>query len=165
MSTTAPSGPVAALNAAAASFVARYQATKASLPGDSRLRAEAADLLTSNGLPGPREEAWRYTSLRPFAEVLRLSDIAAMAPAAGPHEEVVPCDLADKAAVHALVDGVERLIQLIAGDVGACGEHLGHAGAHVGPLGALALARSALGRGAAPVPPPSCGQSPPGLAW
>ena len=68
MSTTAPSGPVAALNAAAASFVARYQATKASLPGDSRLRAEAADLLTSNGLPGPREEAWRYTSLRPFAE-------------------------------------------------------------------------------------------------
>jgi uronate dehydrogenase len=49
-------------------------------------------------------------SLRPFAEVLRLSDIAAMAPAAGPHEEVVPCDLADKAAVHALVEGVDAIL-------------------------------------------------------
>ncbi|MBH3411135.1 NAD-dependent epimerase/dehydratase family protein [Pseudomonas putida] len=45
-----------------------------------------------------------------FAEVLRLSDIAPMAPATGPHEEVVPCDLADKAAVHALVEGVDAIV-------------------------------------------------------
>lgn len=33
-----------------------------------------------------------------------------MAPAAGPHEEVITCDLADKAAVHALVEGVDAII-------------------------------------------------------
>jgi uronate dehydrogenase len=48
--------------------------------------------------------------LRPYAEVLRLSDIAAMEPASGPHEEVIPCDLADKAAVHALVEGVDAIL-------------------------------------------------------
>ena len=62
------SGPVAALNAAAAAFIAQYQASKGALPGDTHIRAEAAVLLAANGLPGPREEAWRYTSLRPFAE-------------------------------------------------------------------------------------------------
>ncbi|MBF8748463.1 NAD(P)-dependent oxidoreductase [Pseudomonas putida] len=44
------------------------------------------------------------------AEILRLSDIAPMAPAAGPHEEVILCDLADKAAVHALVEGVDAIV-------------------------------------------------------
>ena len=48
--------------------------------------------------------------LQGCAEVLRLSDINAMAPAAGPHEEVVTCDLADKAAVHALVEGVDAIV-------------------------------------------------------
>ena len=64
----APSGPLAALKAAADSFVADYQARKTTLPGDSHVRAESAALLAANGLPGPREEAWRYTPLRPFAE-------------------------------------------------------------------------------------------------
>ena len=36
--------------------------------------------------------------LKPCAGVLRVSDIAALAPAADASEEVVPCDLADKAA-------------------------------------------------------------------
>jgi len=62
------SGPVAALQAAAQAFVARYHERKLALPGDTHARAEAAALLVRNGLPGPREEAWRYTSLRPFAE-------------------------------------------------------------------------------------------------
>jgi uronate dehydrogenase len=48
--------------------------------------------------------------LRGAADTLRLSDIAPMAPAAGPHEEVVPCDLADKAAVDALVRGVDAIV-------------------------------------------------------
>lgn len=47
--------------------------------------------------------------LRPYATTLRLSDISEMAPAAGPHEEVVQCDLADKAAVHQLVEGVDAI--------------------------------------------------------
>jgi uronate dehydrogenase len=50
-------------------------------------------------------------SLQPYASVLRLSDVALMAPA-GPAEEVVPCDLADKAAVDALVRGCEAIVHL-----------------------------------------------------
>ena len=50
--------------------------------------------------------------LRPYADVLRLSDIAPLAPAAGAHEEVVPCDLADKAAVDALVAGCDAIVHL-----------------------------------------------------
>ena len=50
--------------------------------------------------------------LAPCASVLRLSDIAPMAPAAGPHQEVVPCDLADKAAVDALVQGCDAIVHL-----------------------------------------------------
>lgn len=47
--------------------------------------------------------------LRPYAKIIRLSDIAPMEPAAGEHEEVVQCNLADKAAVHALCDGVDAI--------------------------------------------------------
>jgi uronate dehydrogenase len=50
--------------------------------------------------------------LKPYANVLRLSDIAALAPAADALEEVVPCDLADKAAVHALVKGCDAIVHL-----------------------------------------------------
>ncbi|GAB7528532.1 NAD(P)-dependent oxidoreductase [Pseudomonas sp. 3A(2025)] len=49
-------------------------------------------------------------SLQPYAKVLRLSDISEMAPAAGPHEEIQHCDLADKQAVHALVEGVDAIL-------------------------------------------------------
>ncbi|QNH08018.1 uronate dehydrogenase [Ectopseudomonas composti] len=48
--------------------------------------------------------------LRPYATILRLSDIGEMAPAAGPHEEVVRCDLADKTAVHQLIEGVDAIL-------------------------------------------------------
>lgn len=50
--------------------------------------------------------------LQTSAEVLRLSDVATMAPAAGAHEEVVPCDLADKQAVDALVAGCDAIVHL-----------------------------------------------------
>ncbi|MGJ7494221.1 NAD-dependent epimerase/dehydratase family protein [Variovorax sp. RT4R15] len=50
--------------------------------------------------------------LQPSAEILRLSDIAPMAPAAGNHEEVVPCNLADKQAVDALVAGCDAIVHL-----------------------------------------------------
>ncbi|CAN5450318.1 NAD(P)-dependent oxidoreductase [soil metagenome] len=46
-----------------------------------------------------------------YAKSLRISDIAAMAPASG-NLEVVPCDLADASAVHALVDGCEAIVHL-----------------------------------------------------
>ncbi len=66
--TVPPTGPLAALKAASDGFLAEYQARRSVLPGDSHVRAEAAALVASAGFPGPREEAWRYTPLRPFAE-------------------------------------------------------------------------------------------------
>jgi uronate dehydrogenase len=50
-------------------------------------------------------------SLKPHARVLRLSDIAPLEPA-GDGEEVVRCDLADKAAVDALVRGCDAIVHL-----------------------------------------------------
>ena len=49
--------------------------------------------------------------LRPWSRTLRLSDVAAMDPA-GPGEEVVPCDLADKAAVDGLLKGCNAVVHL-----------------------------------------------------
>jgi uronate dehydrogenase len=46
------------------------------------------------------------------AEILRVSDIAALGEPHGPHEEVVPCDLADKLAVHALLEGCDAVLHL-----------------------------------------------------
>ncbi|WP_460125611.1 NAD-dependent epimerase/dehydratase family protein [Pseudomonas sp. S2_C03] len=51
-------------------------------------------------------------SLRPYAKVIRLSDIANIAPAIDEREEVVTCDLADKQAVHHLVEGVDAIVHL-----------------------------------------------------
>jgi Fe-S cluster assembly protein SufD len=52
----------------AAGFLARYEAAKGRLPGDSTLRAAAADAFRAQGLPGAsrgrRAEAWKYTSLQ-----------------------------------------------------------------------------------------------------
>ncbi|HSV51799.1 MAG TPA: NAD(P)-dependent oxidoreductase [Burkholderiaceae bacterium] len=50
-------------------------------------------------------------SLKPSTHVLRVSDISDMAPAAA-SEEVVPCDLADKRAVDALVEGCDAIVHL-----------------------------------------------------
>jgi uronate dehydrogenase len=47
--------------------------------------------------------------IKPWAEVLRLSDVRAI-PAAGPGEEVVQCDLADRDAVLALLEGVDAVL-------------------------------------------------------
>ncbi|MDI3274606.1 NAD(P)-dependent oxidoreductase [Pseudomonas sp. AL03] len=49
-------------------------------------------------------------SLRPYANVIRLSDIADITPALDDREEVVLCDLADKQAVHQLVEGVDAIL-------------------------------------------------------
>jgi uronate dehydrogenase len=51
------------------------------------------------------------TLLAPYAQVLRLSDVQDLGAAAS-NEELVPCDLADAAAVHALLDGVDAVVHL-----------------------------------------------------
>jgi Fe-S cluster assembly protein SufD len=52
----------------AQAFLARYEGLRARLPGDPAVRAAAAASLVSAGLPVVRDEAWKYTSLRPLAE-------------------------------------------------------------------------------------------------
>ena len=51
-------------------------------------------------------------SLKPYVRSMRLSDIAPMAPAQGESEEVVTCNLADKAGVDALLHGVDAVVHL-----------------------------------------------------
>lgn len=50
--------------------------------------------------------------LQPLAQRLRVSDIAALGEPHGPHEEVQPCDLADKKAVDALLAGCDAVVHL-----------------------------------------------------
>ncbi|MGM3387828.1 NAD(P)-dependent oxidoreductase [Stutzerimonas stutzeri] len=64
--------------------------------------------LLLTGAAGGLGKVLRET-LRPYATIIRLSDIAPMEPAAGDHEEVVQCNLADKAAVHAVCEGVDAI--------------------------------------------------------
>jgi Fe-S cluster assembly protein SufD len=49
---------------AEAFFRDRYDGGGKNLPGDVAVRAEAAETFRRNGMPGAREEAWRYTNLR-----------------------------------------------------------------------------------------------------
>lgn len=49
--------------------------------------------------------------LKPMAEILRLSDIADLGTAAA-HEELMPCDLGDEAAVLKLVEGCDAILHL-----------------------------------------------------
>ena len=51
----------------AEAFLHRYEGLREDLPGDPALRARAAAIFRARGLPG-REEAFKYTSLRPIAE-------------------------------------------------------------------------------------------------
>jgi Fe-S cluster assembly protein SufD len=56
----------------AAGFLARYEGLRERLPGAAAVRDAAAASFRTLGLPGAaagrREEAWKYTSLRPLAE-------------------------------------------------------------------------------------------------
>ncbi|MCH5652266.1 NAD-dependent epimerase/dehydratase family protein [Pseudomonas syringae] len=65
--------------------------------------------LLLTGAAGGLGKVLRET-LRPYTKVLRLSDIAEMAPAVDGSEEVQVCDLADKNAVHQLVEGVDAIV-------------------------------------------------------
>ncbi len=53
---------------AAAAFVARYEGLRGRLPGDAAAREAGAAAFAARGLPGVRDEAWHFTSLRALAE-------------------------------------------------------------------------------------------------
>jgi len=56
------------LQQAATDFLARYDGLRARLPGDAAIREAGAAAFRRHGLPGVRDEAWHYTSVRPLAE-------------------------------------------------------------------------------------------------
>jgi Fe-S cluster assembly protein SufD len=60
--------PPAWLEQAATAFLSRYEGLRARLPGDALAREAGAEAFRRHGLPGVRDEAWHYTSVRPLAE-------------------------------------------------------------------------------------------------
>src|SRR3546814_17059061 len=79
-------------------------------PAESPLNAPHCHRLLVTGAAGGLGTVLRER-LRPYADILKLSDISAMPPA-GAGEEVAPCDLADPQAVMALVRGVDAIVHL-----------------------------------------------------
>jgi Fe-S cluster assembly protein SufD len=66
-------------------FLARYAGLRRRLPGDDDVREAAAACFRATGLPTRRDEAWKYTDLRPLAaasfhEPLSLTDAATLLP-------------------------------------------------------------------------------------
>ena len=51
-------------------------------------------------------------TLQVHADIVRSSDISAMTPSRGAHDEVINCNLSDKAAVAALAEGVDAIVHL-----------------------------------------------------
>ncbi len=49
-------------------FLARFRGLISRMPGDHTAREQAAAAFEAAGLPGIRDEAWKYTSLRPLAD-------------------------------------------------------------------------------------------------
>ena len=59
----------APISAGAQGFLARYAGLRAQLPGDLAARDAAAEIWRTTGLPSIRDEAWRYTNLRPLGDL------------------------------------------------------------------------------------------------
>ena len=51
-------------------FLARFEELRHGLPGDGSARAAAAEAFRAAGLPTLRNEAWKYTNLRPIADAV-----------------------------------------------------------------------------------------------
>jgi Fe-S cluster assembly protein SufD len=73
----------ASIQTGVAGFLARFDALRDRLPGDPRQRLAAAHAFRRAGLPGAaagrREEAWKYTSLRPVADASFMQPVSSLA--------------------------------------------------------------------------------------
>jgi Fe-S cluster assembly protein SufD len=73
-------------------FLARYEGLRQVLPGDPVVRAAAAEAFRRLGVPGgssgKREEAWKYTNLRPLAEAAFQEPLTPLLDAAAVLDEV-----------------------------------------------------------------------------
>ncbi|MGH8496260.1 MAG: Fe-S cluster assembly protein SufD [Gammaproteobacteria bacterium] len=70
-------------------YAQAFEQARTALPGDDllgRLREQAWSSFVSRGFPGPREEDWKYTSLRPLAK--REFRLSPAAPDAVPAERI-----------------------------------------------------------------------------
>ncbi len=76
---SAPEQVRGALQTGAQAFLARWEGLRERLPGDRFIREQAAHAFAASGLPGPRDEAWKYTSLRPLAEARFQEPLIALA--------------------------------------------------------------------------------------
>ncbi len=72
--------PATAVATAAQAFLARFEGLRDRLPGEHHARAAAARAFRAAGLPGPRDEAWKYTSLRPLTEAAFQEPLTSVAP-------------------------------------------------------------------------------------
>jgi len=57
------------MQSATSSFLARFEGLKSRLPGDLDVREAACERFGATGLPSRAIEAWKYTSLKPLAEI------------------------------------------------------------------------------------------------
>ena len=58
-----------ALRQEADAFLARFEGLRSQLPGAEDVRAAAALAFRAKGFPSVRDEAWKYTNLRPLADL------------------------------------------------------------------------------------------------
>ncbi len=152
--------------APALSFVDQYGASRGILPGGAlpwlcALREEAISAFAAGGLPTPRAEAWKYTSLRPLEKLdfahatdgaISIDSLPTLLPhGQGGHRLVFVNGAfrADLSLLDGLPDGVGvgGLADLLAGDPAAVETHLGRVAAVDGqPMLALntALMRDGL---------------------
>lgn len=72
-----------AVASAAQAFLARFEGLRDRLPGEREARVAAARAFRAAGLPGPRNEAWKYTSLRVLAETAFQEPLISVAPPPG----------------------------------------------------------------------------------
>lgn len=82
----------AALQSGAQAFLSRYGGLKQRLPGDPLIREAAARAFAASGLPGPRNEAWKYTSLRPLTEAQFHEPLVPLADCSALLERLPPID-------------------------------------------------------------------------
>ncbi|MCO8168485.1 NAD(P)-dependent oxidoreductase [Pseudomonas sp. 21LCFQ02] len=82
--------------------------TTSSVPADS---GKPFNRLLLTGAAGGLGQIMRE-ALQAHANIVRASDISPMAPAAGDHEEVISCNLADKPGVLTLAQDVDAIVHL-----------------------------------------------------
>ena len=93
-----------------ASKILKYEATLSDIHAEHCMNIKKPDRLLLTGATGALGTVLR-AGLAPWVNRLRLSDLLAMPPATE-SEELVVCDLADKAMVDALVRGCDAIVHM-----------------------------------------------------